>query len=197
MDQDTIHHLFPGLNKLLDFQRQFLIVLEGIHEQPWHLQRWGNAFTAKVSLLPLIRAPAFQIPSIYSRPTPVPRCPSPDRLLCWSRLGDSHALPLSHSFVACYPGIDFVANDLLFSLPLSPSIPMGPHRRKSLQFTSHTAQTTPMLPNYSRWRSKTLWCVPSPNTIAFPSPRIPPFTGPSPQLRRSFVCCLPFTPLGD
>lgn len=47
MDLDTIHHLFPGLNQLLDFQRQFLIVLEGIYEQPWQLQRWGSAFTAK------------------------------------------------------------------------------------------------------------------------------------------------------
>ncbi|KAG8921462.1 hypothetical protein FRC00_008617, partial [Tulasnella sp. 408] len=47
MDLDTIHHLFPGLSKLLDFQRQFLIVLEGIYEQPWHLQRWGAAFTSK------------------------------------------------------------------------------------------------------------------------------------------------------
>ncbi|KAG8905074.1 hypothetical protein FRB99_000722 [Tulasnella sp. 403] len=47
MDQDTIHHLFPGLNKLLDFQRQFLIVLEGIYEQPWHQQHWGQAFTNK------------------------------------------------------------------------------------------------------------------------------------------------------
>ncbi|KAG8969523.1 hypothetical protein FRC03_002384 [Tulasnella sp. 419] len=47
MDQDTIHHLFPNLNKLLDFQRQFLIVLEGIYEQPWQQQRWGNAFTSK------------------------------------------------------------------------------------------------------------------------------------------------------
>ncbi|KAG8968999.1 hypothetical protein FRB90_010772, partial [Tulasnella sp. 427] len=47
MDLDTIHHLFPGLSKLLDFQRHFLIVLEGIYEQPWHLQHWGSAFFSK------------------------------------------------------------------------------------------------------------------------------------------------------
>ncbi|KAG9014144.1 hypothetical protein FRB94_014237 [Tulasnella sp. JGI-2019a] len=47
MDQDTIHLLFPGLNQLLDFQRQFLITLEGIYEQPWHNQHWGAAFAAK------------------------------------------------------------------------------------------------------------------------------------------------------
>ncbi|KDQ21397.1 hypothetical protein BOTBODRAFT_50042 [Botryobasidium botryosum FD-172 SS1] len=46
MDQDTIHHLFPQLNQLLDFQRHFLIALEGVVEQPWPQQRWGHAFTS-------------------------------------------------------------------------------------------------------------------------------------------------------
>ncbi|KAG0703246.1 hypothetical protein DFH29DRAFT_829393 [Suillus ampliporus] len=44
IDQDTIHYLFPGLNKLLNFQRKFLIRLEGTAEMPWRDQRWGLLF---------------------------------------------------------------------------------------------------------------------------------------------------------
>ncbi|KAJ7725854.1 hypothetical protein DFH07DRAFT_248202 [Mycena maculata] len=44
IDQDTIHLLFPNLNKLLNFQRRFLIRLEGIAELPWQDQRWGQQF---------------------------------------------------------------------------------------------------------------------------------------------------------
>ncbi|KAF8876711.1 hypothetical protein CPB84DRAFT_1838662 [Gymnopilus junonius] len=44
MDQDTIHLLFPNLNKLLNFQRKFLIRLEGTAELPWQDQRWGQHF---------------------------------------------------------------------------------------------------------------------------------------------------------
>ncbi|KIM45448.1 hypothetical protein M413DRAFT_46858, partial [Hebeloma cylindrosporum] len=44
MDQDTIHLLFPNLNKLLNFQRKFLIRLESTAEQPWQDQRWGQHF---------------------------------------------------------------------------------------------------------------------------------------------------------
>ncbi|PBK95623.1 hypothetical protein ARMGADRAFT_926520 [Armillaria gallica] len=42
IDQDTIHLLFPNLNKLLNFQRRFLIRLESTAELPWHEQRWGQ-----------------------------------------------------------------------------------------------------------------------------------------------------------
>ncbi|KZT11071.1 uncharacterized protein LAESUDRAFT_643658 [Laetiporus sulphureus 93-53] len=45
IDQDTIHLLFPGLNKLLNFQRKFLIKLESIAELSWDEQRWGFPFT--------------------------------------------------------------------------------------------------------------------------------------------------------
>ncbi|EIW83008.1 hypothetical protein CONPUDRAFT_89004 [Coniophora puteana RWD-64-598 SS2] len=44
IDQDTIHLLFPGLNQLLNFQRKFLIRLEGSAELPWKEQRWGLHF---------------------------------------------------------------------------------------------------------------------------------------------------------
>ncbi|KAJ6499333.1 hypothetical protein C8R45DRAFT_898338 [Mycena sanguinolenta] len=44
IDQDTIHLLFPNLNKLLNFQRKFLIRLEGTAELPWQDQRWGQHF---------------------------------------------------------------------------------------------------------------------------------------------------------
>ncbi|KAH7927495.1 hypothetical protein BV22DRAFT_1111043 [Leucogyrophana mollusca] len=44
IDQDTIHLLFPGLNKLLNFQRKFLIRLESTAEMPWKDQRWGLHF---------------------------------------------------------------------------------------------------------------------------------------------------------
>ncbi|KAJ7462255.1 hypothetical protein B0H11DRAFT_2054796 [Mycena galericulata] len=44
IDQDTIHLLFPNLNKLLNFQRKFLIRLEGIAELAWQDQRWGQHF---------------------------------------------------------------------------------------------------------------------------------------------------------
>lgn len=49
MDQDTIHLLFPNLNKLLNFQRKFLIRLESTAELPWQDQRWGQHFLESVS----------------------------------------------------------------------------------------------------------------------------------------------------
>ncbi|RPD63931.1 hypothetical protein L227DRAFT_584396 [Lentinus tigrinus ALCF2SS1-6] len=45
LDRDTLHLLFPGLNKLLNFQRKFLIKVESIAELPWNEQRWGLPFT--------------------------------------------------------------------------------------------------------------------------------------------------------
>ncbi|KAI0268625.1 hypothetical protein BC834DRAFT_866447 [Gloeopeniophorella convolvens] len=45
LDLDTLHLLFPGLNKLLNFQRGFLIRLEGTADMPWRDQRWGRLFT--------------------------------------------------------------------------------------------------------------------------------------------------------
>ncbi|CAG7854823.1 Rho guanine nucleotide exchange factor scd1 [Serendipita indica DSM 11827] len=45
VDHDTVHHLFPGLNKLLDFQRKFSIELEQQYELPWEQQRWGRCFS--------------------------------------------------------------------------------------------------------------------------------------------------------
>jgi cell division control protein 24 len=45
LDRDTIHLLFPNLNKLLNFQRRFLIRLEGTADMPWWEQRWGLLFT--------------------------------------------------------------------------------------------------------------------------------------------------------
>ena len=51
MDQDTIHLLFPNLNKLLNFQRKFLIRLESTGELPWKDQRWGQLFLENVSHL--------------------------------------------------------------------------------------------------------------------------------------------------
>lgn len=50
IDQDTIHLLFPGLNNLLNFQRKFLIRLEGTAELPWKDQRWGLHFLEHVSM---------------------------------------------------------------------------------------------------------------------------------------------------
>lgn len=50
LDRDTIHLLFPNLNKLLNFQRRFLIRLEGTADMPWREQRWGILFTDNVSL---------------------------------------------------------------------------------------------------------------------------------------------------
>ncbi|KAF9448199.1 hypothetical protein P691DRAFT_781278 [Macrolepiota fuliginosa MF-IS2] len=44
IDQDTIHLLFPNLNKLLNFQRKFLIRLESTAEAQWQDQRWGLPF---------------------------------------------------------------------------------------------------------------------------------------------------------
>ncbi|KAF5393196.1 hypothetical protein D9757_000538 [Collybiopsis confluens] len=44
IDQDTIHLLFPGLNKLLNFQRKFLIRFESTAELQWQDQRWGQLF---------------------------------------------------------------------------------------------------------------------------------------------------------
>ncbi|EPQ57442.1 hypothetical protein GLOTRDRAFT_104964 [Gloeophyllum trabeum ATCC 11539] len=44
IDQDTIHLLFPNLNKLLNFQRKFLIRFEGTAEMSWKDQHWGVHF---------------------------------------------------------------------------------------------------------------------------------------------------------
>ncbi|KAI0041006.1 hypothetical protein FA95DRAFT_1591168 [Auriscalpium vulgare] len=44
IDHDTIHLLFPNLNKLLNFQRKFLIRLESTAEMTWRDQRWGVLF---------------------------------------------------------------------------------------------------------------------------------------------------------
>jgi len=41
---DTVHHLFPGLGKLLDFGLRFLIEMEGVAECAWEDQRWGSLF---------------------------------------------------------------------------------------------------------------------------------------------------------
>jgi len=49
IDQDTIHLLFPNLNKLLNFQRKFLIRFESTAELPWQNQRWGQHFLESVS----------------------------------------------------------------------------------------------------------------------------------------------------
>lgn len=51
LDRDTIHLLFPNLNKLLNFQRRFLIRLEGTADMPWREQRWGLLFTDNVGKL--------------------------------------------------------------------------------------------------------------------------------------------------
>jgi hypothetical protein len=51
MNQDTIHYLFPNLNKLLNFQRKFLIRLESTAELPWPDQRWGLHFIENVRAL--------------------------------------------------------------------------------------------------------------------------------------------------
>ncbi|KAI0829690.1 hypothetical protein BC628DRAFT_1314583 [Trametes gibbosa] len=45
IDRDTLHLLFPGLNKLLNFQRKFLIKVESIAELSWTEQRWGVLFS--------------------------------------------------------------------------------------------------------------------------------------------------------
>ncbi|KAL4248460.1 CDC42 guanine nucleotide exchange factor [Abortiporus biennis] len=44
IDQDTIHLLFPNLNKLLNFQRKFLIKLESVAEGSWSDSHWGSPF---------------------------------------------------------------------------------------------------------------------------------------------------------
>ncbi|KAL1710614.1 hypothetical protein EV121DRAFT_266519 [Schizophyllum commune] len=44
LTQDLVLQLFPNLNKLINFQRQFLIQMEAINEQPWAEQRWGQLF---------------------------------------------------------------------------------------------------------------------------------------------------------
>ena len=57
LDRDTLHLLFPGLNKLLNFQRKFLIKVESIAELPWHEQRWGVLFSENVSYFMRVNAP--------------------------------------------------------------------------------------------------------------------------------------------
>jgi cell division control protein 24 len=51
IDQDTIHLLFPNLNKILNFQRKFLILFEQIAEVDWIDQHWGRPFIECVSTI--------------------------------------------------------------------------------------------------------------------------------------------------
>jgi cell division control protein 24 len=51
MSQDLIHCLFPNLNKLLNFQRKFLMRLESTAELPWQDQRWGLHFIENVRFI--------------------------------------------------------------------------------------------------------------------------------------------------
>ncbi|PPQ89606.1 hypothetical protein CVT25_012351 [Psilocybe cyanescens] len=44
ISQDTLHLLFPNLNKLLNFQRKFLIRLEFTAQLPLQAQHWGQQF---------------------------------------------------------------------------------------------------------------------------------------------------------
>ncbi|KAJ6586380.1 Dbl homology domain-containing protein [Mycena vulgaris] len=44
LDQGTIDLIFSNVTPLLDFQRKFLIGLEGTLERPWQDQRWGRHF---------------------------------------------------------------------------------------------------------------------------------------------------------
>ena len=48
MDQETVHRLFPGLDELLDVQRNFLLDCEEQYMLPWEEQRWGLCFTENV-----------------------------------------------------------------------------------------------------------------------------------------------------
>ncbi|THH13217.1 hypothetical protein EW146_g6975 [Bondarzewia mesenterica] len=65
IDQDTIHLLFPNLNKLLNFQRIFLIRLEGTAEMVWRDQRADFGF-------PIIASPIVPMHSIPLTTTRVP-----------------------------------------------------------------------------------------------------------------------------
>ncbi|KAG8732518.1 hypothetical protein FRC11_013001 [Ceratobasidium sp. 423] len=51
VDADTVHHLFPGLGKLLDFGRRFLIEMEGTAQCAWEDQRWGLLFIDNVRII--------------------------------------------------------------------------------------------------------------------------------------------------
>jgi cell division control protein 24 len=61
LDRDTIHLLFPNLNKLLNFQRRFLIRLEGTADMPWREQRWGLLFTDNVGRLISLRSATLMV----------------------------------------------------------------------------------------------------------------------------------------
>ena len=62
MDADTLHHMFPNLPALLDFQQRFLIRMEQTAELPWTSQQWGRVFSENVrlrfNLFPEPRLPA-------------------------------------------------------------------------------------------------------------------------------------------
>ncbi|KAJ7763145.1 Dbl homology domain-containing protein [Mycena maculata] len=44
IDRETIHLLFPNVDKLVDFQRKFLMGIDAIAELSWQDQRWGQHF---------------------------------------------------------------------------------------------------------------------------------------------------------
>jgi cell division control protein 24 len=83
MNQDTIHYLFPNLNKLLNFQRKFLIRLESTAELPWQDQRWGLHFIENVSQI----RPFILISTDFGTPV----------VVLYTPLFFLHSFPLSHS----------------------------------------------------------------------------------------------------
>jgi len=46
---DDVHNLLLNVNELLDAQRRFLIAMEGVCENKWPDQRWGNLWVSNVS----------------------------------------------------------------------------------------------------------------------------------------------------
>jgi hypothetical protein len=48
IDQDTVRGFFPGLNKFLNFQRNFLLDCEAQYNLPSEAQRWGKCFIVNI-----------------------------------------------------------------------------------------------------------------------------------------------------
>lgn len=130
IDQDTIHLLFPNLNKLLNFQRKFLIRVEGTAELPWKDMRWGILFTENVS-------PTFHRSLVFLSSKRIAQYGLLNMFLANAR----HVLPL----FTCSPfsGVSIHNRPFIFlSFCLSRN-----KRRRSSPCTSRTAPTTPMHPS--------------------------------------------------
>lgn len=172
INQDTIHVLFPGLSKLLDFQRRFLITLEGCVELPWKEQRWGMHFTRNV------RCGLVTLETKFIDVLLNPTSCLPTHVVSVVQFGTTYhfthyVLPALDSLMHSFQPHMIVRIRTLHPIHLALVLSrIWNNRRKNLRCTNHTAPTIFMLCILCRMSSTVSWYVFQPLPMSLPL-RIP------------------------